>query len=327
MDLKGTDPKWTIPLSGAAGASGLRTFGMDPEQPDRNQARRVCFICGGDDLATEGSIHSCQLLKCRRCGLQFLDPQVDDETLGRIHADYHRIWDLVRFADQVTRMKKRTFTGYLSRASRFIESGCLLDIGCGCGELLEVFEESGFDVYGVEVSPAGARRCVERFGAQKILSKQLEEDDFPRGFFDIITLSDVFEHMRDPRSLVDLMDALLRPTGIVMITTPDTATLSNRLMGLNWPHYKQEHLYYYNRSNIVRLFSERFEPLEVRPAVKALTPRYGLDVLKATSSNRVILGVADALDWLPRKLAFLPLTFAFGEMFVLLRKRDRSDRN
>ena len=62
-------------------------------------------------------------------------------------------------------------------------------------------------------------------------------------FFDIITMIDFIEHVRAPMSILVKASRLLRPGGQLVILTPNADSLSRRLMGLRWLHYKVEHLY------------------------------------------------------------------------------------
>src|SRR5258708_39591253 len=41
-----------------------------------------------------------------------------------------------------------------------------------------------------------------------------------------------------------------------MIMTPDTGSLSNKVMGRKWTHYKLEHFFYFNRRSIGHLAAQ-----------------------------------------------------------------------
>ncbi len=71
-------------------------------------------------------------------------------------------------------------------------------------------------------------------------------------FFDIITMIDFIEHVRAPMSILVKASRLLRPGGRLVILTPNADSLSRRLMGLRWLHYKVEHLYYFGPRSLTR---------------------------------------------------------------------------
>ena len=69
-------------------------------------------------------------------------------------------------------------------------------------------------------------------------------------------MSDLLEHVTSPVEILRLASALLRPGGCILITTPNTHSLSHRLMGNRWTHYKVEHLFYPNPP-AMRLMAEK----------------------------------------------------------------------
>ncbi len=79
----------------------------------------------------------------------------------------------------------------------------LLDIGCGTGVFLELFWESGFDVYGIDASAAMISRARERMGHLADLhlgkAQHLPFDDNEFDFSAMITL---LEFCDDPREVI-----------------------------------------------------------------------------------------------------------------------------
>lgn len=262
-------------------------------------------------------------MECLRCKLQFLDPIPDKKSLDKIYKDYYQAWNIEQSEDQVSEMKKKTFRGYLKPITNLLASGRLLDIGCATGDLMEVAREDGFDVYGLEVSPEGIRRCKDKFGEDRIRGSHLKSGDFPREFFDVITLSDVFEHIPEPVVFLKNVYDILRPGGLLMISTPDTLSWTRRIMGRCWPHYKEEHPYYYNASNINRLLSSHFDILISRPAYKYLTLDYCCSVAKTYHNNRFIDGINRILQSFFNWLRLCGFKVNIGELFLLYRKKGQ----
>lgn len=79
----------------------------------------------------------------------------------------------------------------------------LLDIGCGTGVFLELFWESGFDVYGIDASAKMLSRAREKMGDRVDLhlgkAQYLPFDDNEFDFSAIIT---VLEFCDDPRKVI-----------------------------------------------------------------------------------------------------------------------------
>ncbi len=279
-----------------------------------------CFVCKNDELLLKGSVKSYSLIECSRCGLQFLDPIPRKKDLDQIYSNYYKAWGIEQWGHEVSAMKRKTFRGYLSQVAKFISCGKLLDIGCATGELMEVAQEMGFDVYGVEISQEGIRRCKKKFGGKKIIDTELEYGNFPPDFFDVITLSDVLEHMPVPRPFLDILWTMLKPDGILMTVTPDTCSFARRLMGMKWLHYKEEHIFYYNRSNIARLFAPKFKVLTQKTAYKNLTLTYCASVINGYIDHGYKRFFTYLITLLPFRIRHFPFLFNIGEMFILCRK-------
>lgn len=283
-----------------------------------------CFICGSNKSKIKGLFRYCTLKECSQCGLQFLNPPPDRESLNEIYSDYYRAWGLEHSEEDVSNMKKRTFIGYLKKIKKYTSSGRLLDVGCATGEFMSVAQEDGFDVYGVEISPYGIYKCKEMFGEEKVIGGKLKEADFPKNYFDVITLSDVIEHIYEPNLFLDIILNILKPGGILMIVTPDTSSWLRKLMGLYWPHYKKEHIFYYNRSNIKQYLSSKLDKVALTAAYKTLTLKYCLSILKAYSHNKFINKIVKILEYFPEGIKRCRFNVNIGEMFILYRKRDYS---
>ena len=197
------------------------------------------------------------LRRCSVCGLQMLDPQPDDPTLASIYQkEYYDAWGIQRDEDLTRAMKRATFARFLRPIwTRFPGTPRLLDCGAATGYLMEEAAALGMDPYGAELSEFGASRIAEKFGADRAFCGPFEQATFAgidEDFFDIITMIDFIEHVRAPMSVLAKASRLLRPGGRLVILTPNADSLSRRLMGLRWLHYKVEHLYYLGPTSLTR---------------------------------------------------------------------------
>lgn len=280
----------------------------------------TCFICKDNNFKVKKTIKERFLLECQRCGLQFIRPLPDAESLSKIYSDYYKAWAIEKYGQEISKMKTKTFKNYISKINQYISAGKLLDIGCATGELMSVAQENGFDAYGVEISPQGINKCKELFGENKIVAGNLKTTDFPPDFFDIVTLCDVIEHVSDPVTFLDIIYRILKPKGLLMIATPDTLSWVKKLMDSHWLQYKEEHIYYYNRYNISRYLSSRFSKLILSPVYKNLTLEYCSNILKTQCRNKIIYNIVKALEYLPDAIKLYIFRVNIGEMFILFQK-------
>ncbi len=236
---------------------------------------RACEVCGASEFRAIGDKEGHHFFRCARCGLERIDPQPTDETLAKIYGEhYYDSWALHTDADVVEQLKRSTFRRVLRGVGEH-GSGKLLDCGAATGFLMGVAKELGYDVYGVELAEFGAKKIAERFGADHSFQGQLEDAPFAKGSFEVITMCDYLEHVRDPVGILERANALLRPGGKLALTVPHVGSLSQRTMGMRWPNYKVEHLFYFSKKNLQRLLeSTGFGSYRAMTLVKTLNLRY-----------------------------------------------------
>lgn len=280
-----------------------------------------CPICCESSLAAIGRIGNSSLLRCGACEFQLLStPELALHGASYYDQYYRDCWGVAEDLRTVLDMKKATFHSLFSRIVKWTPKGRLLDVGCALGTLMETAQELGFDVYGIEISASGYQACSKRFGDNRVSSAQLSRGCYPSGYFDIITMTDVLEHVPNLDEAKSAVLDLLRPDGLWVITTPNVSSFSCRLMGLSWPHYKEEHLYYFNGRNLTKWLESDFEILQMAPARKTLSPRYIGHVLSSMRESPWLNSLGRILLRLPRAIGRIECPVAFGEMCIVARK-------
>jgi SAM-dependent methyltransferase len=76
--------------------------------------------------------------------------------------------------------------------------------------------------------------------------------DLPAGSYDVITMWDLIEHVPDPAAVLSECHRLLRPGGLVAISTPDAGSPLARFLGSRWLGFRSidEHLYFFSRRSM-----------------------------------------------------------------------------
>jgi ubiquinone/menaquinone biosynthesis C-methylase UbiE len=221
----------------------------------------ACHICSGNRATLYMQKDGSDYYRCPDCRLEFIFPQPDDEALARIYSEnYYDAWGLNIDSDTTVKLKRSTFEYRLNLISENLKPGDnILDCGCATGIFLDLVKEQGFVPYGVEISDYGVQECRKKFGEQNIFHGQLEDARFgneEKNFISAIFMTDYLEHVRNPHEVLVTACRFLKPGGLLVITTPDTSSISNLLMRKNWIHYKTEHLFYFSRANIELLLSQ-----------------------------------------------------------------------
>lgn len=280
-----------------------------------------CPLCGGTNLLQPYPHADLPVLRCS-CGLVFIYPHPTAEELRTLYnEEYYRSWGVQGEDEGAPRlMKHRTFASRLRMLSRHMAPGSILDVGCATGYFLEVAQEAGWDVHGVELSDFSAQLARKKFG-DRVFPGTLEQAAFPPASFDVVSLSDLLEHVPAPELFLREVRRILKPDGSLVIVTPDVSSLSARLMKEKWSHFKVEHLYYFSPATIKRLLTENgFAPVAIESAPKFLNLAYIVNQF-AIYRHPLLTPLTRLLDLLlPARLKRLTFPILCGEMLVLARK-------
>ncbi len=104
----------------------------------------------------------------------------------------------------------------------------VLDIGCGTGLNAARLSEHGHTVSGIDISD----EAVKRFEARGFNGKKANiEEGFPYedGAFDVVFASEVIEHVVDTEFFLKEANRVLRPGGMIVMSTPNSAFWVYRL--------------------------------------------------------------------------------------------------
>ena len=265
------------------------------------------FRASGDELLID------QLVRCRRCGFQYVNPRLQGELI----LEGYTAGDDPTYVSQLE-ARERTFAASLDEIERAAgRKGRLLDIGTAAGAFVAAARDRGWQAEGCEPNTWMADWGSKHYGItirQGSLFDQLYED----ASFDVITLWDVIEHTPDPRAVLNRCRALLKPGGILVVNYPDIGSWIARVLGRRWLFLTSVHLYYFDRRTIRMILQESGYAVDrVRPHVQRLELDYILKrgaILSEALSN-LGRGVIKPLG-----LARAQVPYWLGQTFVLARK-------
>ncbi|HMB67964.1 MAG TPA: class I SAM-dependent methyltransferase [bacterium] len=224
------------------------------------------------------------MLGCPRCGLHWLDPRPRPESLPDLYRGYYthesraaeqasgktgRLRDAI-LASRMGYLERRPssaawrvagrLAGWIGPIRETVEMGVmrlpartrgrLLDVGCGAGRFLLKMRSLGWDVAGVEVDSRAA--AIARDRGLDVYEGGLEPGLVPSSSFDVITLNHVIEHVPDPVETIALCRHALRPSGRLVLTTPNTSSWGHRSLGDRWFHLDvPRHLFLFDPETLV----------------------------------------------------------------------------
>lgn len=143
----------------------------------------------------------------------------------------------------------------------------ILDVGCGNGEIANRLIKDGFDVMGCDASLEGIRLAnMENAGHFFVMNLE-EETNLPHRIldmkFNVIICTEVIEHLYAPRELMKFCSKLLKPNGLIAISTPYHGYIKNLLISIfgGWDcHFTAlwdgGHIKFWSRFTINKLLEE-----------------------------------------------------------------------
>jgi SAM-dependent methyltransferase len=241
-------------------------------------ALATCLACGSNNLSLTFPFGDRRILECPECGLQSLDPQPDDATLAGIYSDDYFFGEPHGVSTlEVADLKQASAALFLDDILGLEKHrpGRLLEIGCAHGDFLQVAQQRRFEIHGVEYSPDAVNVANRRLGRSCVQQGTAESANLPKNYFDVVFLSDVIEHVRNPKRFITALRDSLKLGGLIYIATPSTDSWSRKLMGRHWMEYKLEHLFYFNRRSLAELLQDNgFSEIRLTPNYKFLNFNY-----------------------------------------------------
>jgi 2-polyprenyl-3-methyl-5-hydroxy-6-metoxy-1,4-benzoquinol methylase len=209
-----------------------------------------CNLCGGSETRPFARCQGMQVVQCLHCDLVYVNPRLDGRSL---HQHYNSGQSSrIRYYLDVECADRRTFAEVLAVARELVPGGGrLLDVGPNIGTCLALAREQGWDVCGIEINAQAADYC-RRQRQLHVISGTLDTHAFPRNSFDVVLMGDVIEHLSDPRRTLGQVQQVLRPGGVVIISTPNIGGWAGRMLQIK----PEEHLYYFAPKTMAALLTQ-----------------------------------------------------------------------
>jgi len=211
-----------------------------------------------------------------------LDPLPTEESLKSVYNDVYFSNDklvepgsqnsnIYGYADYIAERinKQRGYKVIFEKIRSLLISSenppALLDYGCGLGFFMDSAYDYGFNVNGVEFNPYALNYIKQRY-SYNVSSP--EEFQTLKNKYDVVTLFDVIEHLRNPLQMLDAITARINDNGLLIISTPDSESTVSKILGNKLEDFRRtrEHLYFFSRRNL-----------------PSILMRYGYDVLEISS--------------------------------------------
>lgn len=257
------------------------------------------------------------IVQCNQCGLLYENPR---EPEAEIETQYDQVQDPTYEREADGRI--RTFSNHLEDLARFASPGRVLDVGCYTGVFLDCARQRGWQTFGAEPSAWAAHRADAKGHA--VVHAPLRKAQLAAESFDLVTLWDVIEHLHDPLGQLKEACRLLRPGGMLALSTMDAGCMFARLAGRRWPWFMRMHLYYFTPGTITQfLHAAEFQVIAIERHKRIISVRYLFEKIGA------LLGpLAPGIRILGKPFGNLFVTVDMGDqMNVFARKSDEKAKS
>ena len=223
-----------------------------------------------------------RLVKCRECGLVYLNPRPTATALGAYYPpDYAPYLQRGLFGKLTRWLRKREASGL----RRSLPAGAeVLEVGCAAGDLLVPLREAGFRVTGVELSEHAAT-TARTLHHLDVHTGTIATAPLAGRSFDAVIMRNVIEHVPDPRGDLEKAASLLRPGGLLLLRTDNVASTDARIFRSLWYGFDfPRHLTLFSPGTLTRCV--RSAGLEVTRVGYSLVPTHWIVSLRYWASER-----------------------------------------
>jgi len=269
-----------------------------------------CDLCGAaaprfvlDSRGLDGP-----LVECVKCGLRYVGSRRSALTFGSAEAADTAA--NVRMANsnirhlrvqEEQRLAVMNAQWRLNLIRKHARAGKLLEIGCARGDFLKVARAS-FEACGIEPNPELAESAKQ---VAPVCCDVIEHT--PWSGFDVVASFHVIEHVDSPRSFVGAAVERLNRRGLLVIETPNIASLPFKLFKSQWRQFIPEHYFFFTPETISRLLADH--DLQVEQITR---------IGKYASVELILNRLGRYLPWLPGFNGFSRFTFPVNPMDIML---------
>ena len=197
-----------------------------------------------------------QLLTCSECGTVYVDPLPTAEQVRVLYRDSYQ-GSTTGYFTKVEKKLRRS-RGRIRQLTKYARGGRFLDVGCNGGFMVEAAREAGFDAVGLDIDSVAIGYARKHYpennyfvGTVEAFLKKIS------GYFDVIYSSEVIEHIPDVRSFCWSISNLLKPSGMLFVTTPDITHWRRPSDLRKWDAFcPPAHCIYFTPDSLIRLFND-----------------------------------------------------------------------
>lgn len=184
----------------------------------------ICKVCDSDKYNKIGEIKGIwkenkNIYQCEKCLLYFIESPSDEEIYLLYKNEYHnkiknKIFELAKSKMRYARcLNQFNFI----KNSINCDNKKICEIGAFDGLLLNIFKNNGCEVFGYELNDNAREYAKKKYHID--LKPDFLKDNQK---YDIIILSHVIEHFKEPKEILLKIKSMLNDNGFIFIEVPNS---------------------------------------------------------------------------------------------------------
>ena len=209
----------------------------------------ACPLCHGTRFEPLGEKNGFVVVSCCDCGLRFVQDMPSSSELDTFYRKYYANEKNERNAIR----KVRRWWRKLLPLKLLAWKGYFLDLGCNTGFAVEAARKLGFRATGYDLSEQAIELARSAYG-QCDFHYGTARDAAAKGVrYDAVLCGEMIEHLTELETLAHALSCLVKPGGILYLTTPDAGRYRPPQELLAWKEVcPPEHLIYFGLEQISR---------------------------------------------------------------------------
>jgi len=208
------------------------------------------------------------IVKCNKCGLGFLSNDLENIYTEIYNStSYYKL--LIRSQGELSRRYKKQLKEINEIANK---QGKLIDIGCSIGLFLNTATSYGFEPYGYDINKINLKKAKKFFAINTLPDNFLEDKKY-KNLFDVATLWDVLEHLKDPVEYLSKLISIVKPGGLLVVQCPNMESYEFLKFGNKWNWLTPgDHLQFFTPTTLTKVVAAAgFIPIKVKIWLDPLT--------------------------------------------------------
>lgn len=257
-----------------------------------NSKKLIDYLIVKDSLIKSNKEYN--LIKCKNCGLIFVNPQpknisdlYPEEQYGFYSNTSKKTNSKLNLLKPTWRLFIRLIFGKNPWMIHPTGNSSVLDIGCATGLYLKNMKDLGWNTLGIEPSKKAAR--MAKNNSIKVINTSFENAKISKKF-DLITIQYVIEHFTDPKKALIKAHALLKENGTLILSTPNTDSIEYKIFKDNWGAFEvPRHLFLFNKKNIQMLLKKTgFREIKVVNEIYPASALIGINNITKKKFSKII---------------------------------------